>query len=440
MNVSDKRILVWDHGFFLELAFRLARDVAKVYYCQPWEEAMSKMDKAIVGDGFDEIERVAEPWELIDKGLVDVVVFPDVHHAEMQLHIESLGIPVWGARKADALELKKVHFKEVQEKLGMNFAPYHVVVGLDTLREFCKDPENDDCWIKLSPQYRGHQETFHHADYQQSRGILDSMGVEFGPLQDILKFVVEKSIESELEGGLDTYTVLGKHPQVAVLGYEIKDHSYFAAVKRYDEIAKEITCVSDMLWPMLGELGCIQWISTEVKVTETKESILLEPTIRMPSPAGEEQMELYNNIAEIICAGASGELVEPVLEKDEEGDDCTYACEAMVEHTGDDEHWRGLEIPDEVRRWVKLYNLAKIGNTYAVGPGSDIIGAIVGIGDSPKAALDHLKEVKEAMKDQPVKIHIESLAEAIQEIETAQENGIHFSNLPMPKPEEVLES
>lgn len=427
IDLSSKSVVVCDHGVFLEIALRLARDFGKVYYVDPtWEQACSRVDHAITGDGFDEIERVHEIWDVIEK--VDLAVFPDTHNCAMQEFIErNLQCPVWGGRGADWLELKKLAFRHLQEELKMNVPEYEVVHGLEKLREYCQNPDKADRWIKLTPQFRGNRETFHHVNYERTRILLDEMGLDFNIVQDVLTFICEKSIEANLEGGLDTYTVDGQHPKIAIQGYESKDECYFASVQTYESIPKEITSVNEPLWPILKELNCRQFLSTEVKITEDGRSFLLEPTVRLPSPAGEEQMELYENFSEIIYQGAQGILVEPDIS-------ANYACEAMVEHKGNTEKWRSLQVPGEVRRWVKLYNTVKIGDTLGIAPGSEVIGAVVGIGHTPQEALEHLKANAEALEDQDVKIHTEALPGIIEEISEAESKGIEFGDKPMPEP------
>lgn len=428
-DLSSKACVVFDHGIFSWLAFRMAESFGKVYYVSPWESAWSKIDQAIIGDGFGEIERVEEIWDVIDK--VDLAVFPDVHHGGMQLAIEKyVGVPVWGGRKADSLELKKLQFKKLQAELGMNVGEYDIVDGLDALREYCR--KHKDRWIKMTPQFRGNKETFHYEDYEEAQSHLDEMAVDFGILQNTIKFLAEKPIKAKLEGGVDTYTVDGMHPSVAVQGYEAKDMCYFATVQKYSELPEELRIVNEMLWPTLRGFRCRQMVSTEVKITDDDESFLLEPTIRFPSPAGEEQAELYGNLPEIIYEGAQGRLVEPDVT-------AKFACEAMVEHKGNKDKWRRIVVPEEFRRWIKLYSVAQIGESIGVAPGAECIGAVVGIGDTPKECLAHLKENAECLKDQPVIVHIESLAGIFDEIEQAQDAGIHFTDKPMPEPADALD-
>jgi len=430
-DLSDKSCVVLDHGFFLEVAHRLSRDFGKVYYVDPGhEEAMAKVDHAVIGDGFPNIERVSEIWEVIDK--VDCCVFPDIHHGYMQEHIAGMGMPVWGGRRADELELKKAMFRALQRQMGMNVPEYEVIRGLDDLREFCQNPKHDDRWIKITPQFRGNKETFHHATYEETRCHLDEMGAQFGILQDVISFIAEKSIEAKVELGMDTYTVRGAHPNLVINGVEGKDKCYFGFVQPYRMFPEAARSISDLLWPLLAKYGCCQFLSTEVKMTDEGEPYLLEPTVRMPSPAGECQLELYENFSQIIWEGAHGNLIEPEIEHH-------FACEAMVEQHGDDKTWRCLKVPNEIRRWVKLYSAARVGDFIGIAPGESIIGAVVGVGDSPKEALDHLKENCEALKDQPVTIAVEALNTVLDSIDEAEAAGIHFTDEPLPSPADVIE-
>lgn len=437
VDLSKKTALVWDHGVFIEFALRLARKdgFGRVfYYDSTAETAFATVDHAVTGDGYQDDEdtpiiRLKEPWELLDAGEIDVVVFPDVHHGQLQKHIELMGIPVWGGRRACDLETNKLRFKKIQEELGMNHAPYDLIEGLEALREFCREPKNEDRWIKITPQFRGNKETFHHKDYLTSLQHLAEMQLQFGILGSKLKFLAEHPLKGKLEGGLDTYTIDGTHPQTVVSGWEKKDMGYFAEVVQWDEIAQELRETIDPLWPLLKSHRCRQLISTEVMI---EDRVLLEPTIRTPSPAGEEQMELYRNFPLIVWEGANGRLIEPELE-------CRYACEAMVEHEGDDQEARHIVIPNGARRWVKLYNTAKVDDALWIGPGHNIIGAVVGIGDSPEEALAALKKNSEAIADQPVKVHIESLAELIDRITEAKKQGKAFTQVPLPEKAEVVE-
>jgi len=431
VDLSSESVCVLDHGVFVEVALRLAQPggFGAVYYCDPsWEEAFSKFDHAAIGDGFEEIRRVPELWDVIDK--CDTFVFPDVHHGGLQEYLESQGKSVWGARRADRMEIKKLFFRGLQETLGMNVPDYDIIHGLDALRAHCRAEK--DRWIKFTPQYRGNRETFHHSDYRGTRQKLDELALEFGPMQDEIKFLSEKPIKGDFEGGFDTYMIDGNLPKVSVQGYERKDQCYLAAVMAYENLPKPLRDTIEPLLPHFAKHRARQMISTEVKIDDELNGTLLEPTVRFPSPAGEEQMVLYENFPQIIYHGARGRIVEPITR-------ASFACEVMISHNDDAEHPREIKVPPEVREYWKLYNISCFGDRLGIAPGGDIIGAVVGIGDTPREAVMHLKHNAKALKDEPVSIAIESLGHLVKQIEKAQAAGIYFSDKEMPTMDDLYD-
>ena len=313
----------------------------------------------------------------------------------------------------------------------MNVSEYEVINGLDKLQSHLR--KEKDRWIKMTPQYRGSVETFHHQDYESSREKLAELALKFGCMQDDVTFISEKPIPSKIEGGIDTYTIDGQHPSICLTGYEKKDLCYFSAVKKYGDVAKEITSVCEPLWPALKNARCRQFISTEVKVTDDDESWLLEPTLRLPVPPGGELMELFGNISDIIYRGSNGELVEPEpIAK--------YGCEAMIQVSEPKNSPRELEVPPDVRQWVKLWDCAKVGKKTWLYPNFDKmeIGSIIGVGNTPIEALESLKEHSAELEGQPVKVCVHEIASLIEEIELGQKHGLSFSDEPLPEPAEVL--
>jgi hypothetical protein len=427
-DLSDKICCVVDHGLFVELAIRLSRDFGKVYYHVPWERGFPIVNEAVIGNGFDEITWVDEIWDVLDE--VDLFVFPDVLHSGLQLHLASLGKRVWGSRKGDSLEIGRAKLKKVQEELGMHHPKYEIVRGLDNLRSFLK--ENSDKYVKVS-KFRGMMETFHHTEYAQTEPILDQLAVKFGSVKNAMPFLVETPVETDIEVGYDGYCVDGAFPAFGIQGYEVKDKSLIASVQKYSDMPKEITIVNQVLAPVLKIYGYRNFWSTEIRVKDGN-SYLIDPCCRAPSPCLEIQLELWENLGEILWHGAAGELVDqkPAAQ---------FGVEAIIDHNGDEHSWRTLEVPDKVRRWVKLYNVARVDGTYVMPPfphSCDAIGAVVGIGDTLPEAIDQLISHVAALKDQPVTVKVESLYDGLEEIQQAEKKGLEFSDQPVPEPESVL--
>lgn len=129
--------------------------------------------------------------------------------------------------------------------------------------------------------------------------------------------------------------------------------------------------------------------------------------------------------------GAQGELIQPKLT-------ATWACEAMMEHKDPKEGARSFIVPPEVEQWVKCYSVAKDGDMYHIKPGTECIGAVVGIGDTAEEAIAHLKDNVSMLTSKKITVEIPALVEAVQELHDAQEQGVEIEG-GIPEPASVLE-
>lgn len=427
MNLKDKSCLVYDHSLYVELALRLARDYGKVYYCNPIEKSCPSIQDHCVGDGFPELHLVDSVWDVFDS--TDLFVFPDVQGAALQRHLESLGKRVWGSRRGDMLELKRVAFKQVMEKLGMAVGDYTVIEGLDKLRDYLK--ANEDKFIKVS-KYRGDMESWHHITYDLSQPKLDELAVKFGPLQNDIPFLVEDPIPTEIEVGYDGFCIDGRFPVWAMQGYEGKDKCLIASVMDYDDLPEEIRDVNESLSGILREAKYRNFFSTEIRVNG--KPYLIDPTCRMPCPSGEIQQEIWGNLSEVIWAGSGGELLDPEPT-------AKFGVEVIIQHKHPSDSWRVINVPDHVKQWVKLFGACKQGNLYAIPPNQhmgDSIGAVVGLGDTVEDAIDELNSICDALGNQPITIDRSSLMDTLRVIGEAEDKGIKFSDQELPAPEEAV--
>lgn len=423
----DATALVFDHGLFVSLAERLSRDFKKVYYHSPWEKGFPLLNDCVVGD-IPNVVRVRDIWAVIDE--VDVCVFPDIQHAGLQLHLESMGKKVWGSRKGDRMELSRRDFLEKLKEIGLPVMDWKWIFGLEELKEELQ--QRDDLFIKIS-RYRGSMETWHHQNWKLSEPILDELAVRFGPLKNDVPFIVCDPIHTDLEVGYDGYCIDGKFPSIGVQGYEIKDRAFIASVQKYEDLPEFVQTVNEKMAPVLGEYRYRNFWSTEIRIQGDK-PYFIDPCCRCPSPATEAQLELYDNWGEIIMAGAEGTLVdpEPVAK---------FSAEAMIYHNGDSDKWRTVEVNPDFVRWVKLYRPCFVDGAFRIPPcehNMDEIGAVVGIGNTIQEAVDHLHETVNSLKDQPVSIRSDALYEAVKEIRKAEEQGVEFTDQKVPSPESVM--
>lgn len=429
--LKDKTALVYDGGLFLTLAFRLARDFGNVLFYAPDGNPFPTPNSRCLGDGFDDIERVHDLYSTAALG-IDFVVFPDVGHADLQWVMKTK-TPVWGSGDGDFLELHRSKFKELQKELGMAVPEYEVVKGLSALRDYLSD--HPDCYVKVS-RYRGLMETHHWISGEVDGPWLDSLAVKLGPIQERISFIVEHPIDAVTELGIDTFCIDGQFPKVVVQGIESKDKGYIGAVTPFTDLPKELQETTLALAPTLKEHLYRNFFSSEVRITEDHKAYLTDPTCRMASPAGECLLELIGNLSEIVWEGAHGNLVEPEYT-------AKFAAQAIIDHCGDPKEWRLLKVSENVSQWVKLFGCCQVDGVVAFPPfswSSELIGSVVGLGDTMEEAIDSVKEHAAELDGQPVEVHVDSLVDVLATIRDQEKADVPFTDADVPSPETALQT
>lgn len=430
-ETSGKTALVFDHGLFVSLALRLAPDFKRVLYYTPQvETAFPCPYEACIGDGFSEIERVDDFWSVLED--VDLFIFPDVEHSRLQLHLEKLGKRVWGSRRGDQLELRRAWFRRKQKEWGLEVPPYQTVVGLNALRRYLESHEGH--YVKIS-RLRALMETFCYRNVALGQTELDQLAEKLGPLQDDFPFVVEAPIEAVVETGWDGFCIDGQFPETACQSIEGKGRTCISTVTPADSMPPALLEINEALAPFMKQVRYRNWFSSEVRITEENIAYLTDPCCREASPVGECIMELIGNLAEIMWAGAEGELVEPEFT-------AKFAVQAMLETEGSKEHWRMLEVPPEIQRWVKPKAACKVDGRLAFPPlpwMRSTVGSVVALGDTLEDAVDTLKEYVGKMDGQGLFAETAALADTLKAITEEEEAGQPFTDQPVPDPSIVLE-
>lgn len=420
MRFSDKRILVIDRGLFVSWALRLARDFGEVYFHNPsWKQSYPSSKQLLIGHGFDEITMVKNLWDVVHK--MDLVVFPDINDGDLQLELVRQGMRVWGSRKGEELEIYRPEAKQEMQRLGMPVGDYEVVTGLESLRDYLKKHRNVHVKISLT---RADTETFYSPSYEEIIPKLDEIKHFVGAAADVMQFVVEKPIEPALELGYDGFTIDGGFPKHALNGVEIKDCSYLGVILPYESLDEHIRGVNEWLSPLLEKYQYRGLFSTEVRIGEDEQPYLIDVTCRSGSPPGESMQELIGNWGEIMWHGAAGKLVDPEAE-------AKYAAQAVICSENVTKAWRSVTIPDEARRWVKLFCHCRLNGVDHVAPQGDNLaemGWVVGIGDTVKEAIKACKDHADLISGYKLEVRTNALDEAVEEIQKGEKLGIQFSD------------
>lgn len=420
-----------DHGLFFPLAQELGKQYKRVLYWKPVSTAFPTLNQACLGDGFEEVEVVEEPWSFIDQGEIDLAVFPDILDSGLQLHLEQIGIPVWGSRKGDSIELIREKFLRILKETGLKVPQFERVVGITALRDLLRDKE--DVYIKIS-KFRGSLETTHFRSWAEDEGFLDVLAVRFGLARELVPFLVFDSIETDIEDGCDTFGVDGQWPRLVLRGIEAKDRSYIGAVTPREQLPEHITQVMEAFGPVLAPYRYRNFFSMEIRVKDDVGNFI-DPCCRGPVPATDSQSLVWKNMGDVIWAGAHGELVEPEPK-------ALFSAECMLTIKGDKTSWSVIEIPESLRPWMKVGGCCQIDGKIGFPPDahddSNEIGWLCAVGNTPKEVVEALKEHAAELPD-GVSADIAAIVDLVQEAEKMAENDIPLTKKPLPDAGQVME-
>lgn len=429
-EISEVTACVIDHSLNVGLAVELAsRNKFKrvLYHNAAWIEAFPKLNKGCIGDGYEGVEITDDYWAM--KNDINLFIFPDLYHAGEQLELESQGKLVWGSRNGDKTEMYRQRFIEALAHVGLEVPPHTIKRGLSALRDFLYDKE--DKWIKIS-KWRGTLETTHWRNWDHDESLLDWWAILFGPLKETINFLVFDAIETEIEIGADTYCIDGEYPDLMVEGIEYKDQCYFGTVKKRPEMPDQLQAVLEAFASELALVHYRNLISCEVRI-KGEHFYFTDPTRRFPCPAGNSQLKLYRNLCEIIFHGAAGELVQPEMSGQ-------FAAECVMVAKGSKKLWSEIKFPPELMESVVCAGSCFVSEKICTPPDDsddDGIGWLVNVGDTAKETLQGILEKAKELPD-GVTANTEDLVQVLKEIETAEEEGVGFTEEKLPTPAEIV--
>lgn len=430
-DLSSRSCLVFDTGGAnVSTALRLSREFGRVYYSTKFSRGFDRLPEACPGMGFKEIEWLYDPFSVKP----DIWVFPDCFDAGLQLYLEEKGERVWGSRNGSVLEHKRKFFLDKVKEFGLETPDYAEFIGLTNLKYWLANYLSDkgECFVKCS-YWRGSVETHHHINMELSRTWFTHLEKELGGLVEQVPFVIIEPVDSVTEVGYDGYCIDGAFPDTSMQGIEGKDKTYIGTVTDWDELPEQVRQVNDAFRGYLRNANYRNRWSTEIRITDGDGFFFLDPTCRIPSPAGESQLANETNTGEIYWHGATGELVQPVYRKQ-------FAVQLVIEHEDEMCDWRPVEVPEERKDQVFLKYACKVDGTFWIPPQThdSICGWVVGIGDSIQEAIDEATDTAKALQSQSLKINPESLAESLKAVQEQEKAGIEFTSEPVPEPESVV--
>jgi hypothetical protein len=423
-----------DYGSFVSLAECMAGSVRRSFYYSPFEQEFLGIDRCVIGDGLPHADRIDDFMDPSVYDSIDLWLFPDIGYGGLQRYLKRDGKLVWGSMGASDLELYRGAFLDLLRELGLPVVHSVKVRGVTALANHLKTVKRK--WVKIS-RFRDNMETWFHLDWEHSRYKLDELAVAFFGLKETINFVVQDEIAEEdgqpvVEIGYDGWSVDGYYPERSFQGYEKKNELYLGGWLEYQDLPKEVRMVNHKMAGVLRQYCYRNFIASELRI-KGDQTNFIDPTLRLPGQTGEHLQKTCSNLPEVIYEGAQGNLIIPQFTH-------RFATEATVHYTAGSDGAKVLRIPEEARPFFKGYHYCEHEGLYHFPPHkTDEVGVIIGQGDTVKEAIDDLKANFDLIKDEPVSIEVSGFVDLIREIDDAEENGVEFTDQPIPPPESVIQ-
>lgn len=428
IDLSKKHVRIIDNGLFVSFARKIAPAFGKVSYYAPWQSYCAKSEQLAIGDGFDEIERIKFP--LKDADSVDLWVFLDIYHHDLQLFLEDRGARVFGARNGEEMELYRWEFKQFLKKIGLPVQPCEHFSGYDALVTYLRSNKNK--YIKTS-FVRGDFETFRHHSFELSEPRLTDLAHHLGPLKNNYEFIVEDEIKDAVEVGYDGFTIDGMFPTHGMCAYEVKDVGMIGTTKLYKDLPIPVKTVNEKLSPSLKAYNYRGFLSTEIRWNKERKPYLIDPCCRLGSPSNELLQELFSDWPQVLWEGSVGKLFSPKPIK-------AFGVLAVIHSEWATDNWQSLYYPKEIDQFVKLRFHCKVDGTNYTVPqpvGLPFPGCVLGVGNTLLEAVKHCKENAAQVKGYGVDITLESIDNALSVIKHGESLGIKFTDQKLPTVEEL---
>ena len=432
-DFSDRTVLVRDgNGLFFNLAVALSKQFGRVLYTTPGDQEYPTLRELCLGDGFDNVVRTNDYLERV--GEIDLFCFPGCGFIGEQVLLRGMGKRVFGSGRGTEMEAYRTRFYRKLAELGLDVPDYVEVRGLTKLAEHLRPLSNK--YLKID-RFRGDFETAHWRSWEEDSVMIDRLAVVFGPLKELVLFIVQDAIDDCLEVGVDLISINGQAPSHGIAGTEIKNKVHLACLKEYGELPEEARAVLEPFQGTLAEYDYRNFLSTEQRVKD-KLNAWTDFTGRLGFPSGNNQLRLYSNLADLLWHGAEGEVVPVEFEH-------KFAVEILFDSCGKQTDWTSVRLPKEAREWVNVNAQCEIDGVLWSPPshencdGIKTLGSISGVGDSIQEACEKALEVCDMLKGLPIHIHTDGLADVLKDTAEAQEQGIEVAEGPVPEPADILE-
>lgn len=415
-KAEKRKILIWDIGYGVEHAKRLAQDGHEVYYFNEWVEPLPKFSRYAIGLGFEGVEKVKSFFRYVDD--VDLIAFIFLGRGDMADWLREKGYRVYGAGLGEKLETDRLYAKKIQKKIGLPTQSYKVFNDVDDVLNYIKK-SGEKKVVKINI-FRGDLETLKATDYESAAMVLNGFKATLGPFSKHFEFLVEDWIDDVVcEAGFDLFFNGQQFLKPYLWGY-LSGRFYIG--KYENELPEPLAMVAEKITPILRGLNYRGAISTEVMMTKNGTPYVLDWTCRMPYPLSYIYTKSLNNYSDVIWACSKGDNIEI----DNAGKYVGY-MQLLTSPTSPIKSWIKVDAPNF--KDIKLKQPSKVKDSIYTMPGEELEVAVpVSAGASVKGVLQNLEDIGEGIKSVTIDTEeiLGSKMKVLETIKNGRSVGLEF--------------
>lgn len=324
---DESKVLVVSTGIGLEHALGIAKNGYNTYYAVVHARAFPTVTDEIDGYGFNEIKKVWDWGQGLEEGC-ETIIMTDSGFGAIADWLRIEGFNVFGAdNETEKMELDRVYFKNIMNKLGIKTPNYDVAKGVEELKSIIE--KKGKRYIKVN-RFRGSVETFatDEPDEVETRILMS----EFGIFGNVATFLAEEPVGDEyVEIGFDALfngekfldivfdTLEKKGCGNITIAREIDNSPWYSVLKRFE--------------PYLRKNGYRGFFCAE-GFWNGKEILVTDITPRFAYVCSYAYPRMIENYGDVIVRTAKGSDVEIKLR-------CRYS--AQVGMYTDELKWKKLK-------------------------------------------------------------------------------------------------
>lgn len=373
-------ILVIDPGgLYCEQANALWNKGDIIKYWTSWQ-ADQKFDWFSIGLGFEHLNKVkyAAEWY----SWADAYFAPDVTGQDEIAFLKTIypNKSFFGCGLAHKLEQDRWGLKKVLRDIDIKSARSERIIGVDALRAYFI--KNTDKFVKVST-FRGDIESFYAKDGDSIDLKMDEIAQARGPFKNKCEFIIEDTIDSDVEIGADLIFNGNDYLKPYIYGYECAKGLYMGRVS--ETLPKLLMDGMEKLKPVLKKLDYRSCISTEIKCVSKTESYFLDITCRLPNPLCALYNEYITNWREVVIkTGLKQDVRLDIKHK--------YVGAFFLNSHHGLNHYIKIDVDKKDRDHIKFVVVGENDGKFYSIKGTEKVAVIIAGGQTVQEVIDTIKK------------------------------------------------